>query len=321
MTSSEVTGIDRLVHVLARLGIRRNDWRVRPGLYSLGAAGPESPVFVSANYKLSFDALRESLAGIDAYILVLDTKGINVWCAAGKGNFSTSELVSRIEKTGLADVVTHRRVIVPQLSATAVCAHDVRARSGFKVDFGPVMAEDIPEFLRTGKATEEMRTVRFDLKDRAVLIPVEAKGALPVVAGAAAVAYVAGDSLGAAGIVGAAAAGLGAFPTLLPYLPGDAFSYKGFSLGAGVGLSAAAAALFANDGASLPMRLLRAVSYMLVLPPLTAFIALNFTGCSTYTSPSGVRREINTYVPIMAGMAGTGLLANVTYRILRSLKG
>lgn len=321
MTTSELTAKDHLVHVLARLGVKRNDWRLRPGLYRLGNAGPGSQVFVSANYKLSFDALREALAGIDAYILVLDTYGINVWCAAGKGNFSTDELVSRIEKTGLAEVVEHRRLIVPQLSATAVSAREVRERSGFKVTFGPVRAEDLGEFLKTGVATDEMRTVNFDLKDRAVLIPVEAKGVLPIAAGAAAIAHIAGDSIGAAGIMAASAAGLGAFPALLPYLPTEEFSIKGFTLGGIVGLGAAVAALTRQDGASIPVRLLRAASFLLVLPALTAFIGLNFTGCTTYTSPSGVRREIDTYVPVMAGMAGTGLLANIAYRVLRAVKG
>jgi hypothetical protein len=313
--------MDRAVHVLARLGVRRNEWRVRPGLYELGSPGPESPVFASANYRLSFDALRSALEGMDAYLLVLDTKGINVWCAAGKGNFSTAELVRRIQNTGLGDVVSHRTIVAPQLCATAVCARDVRQMSGFKIEFGPVRAEDIKEFMRTGEATEEMRTVRFDLKDRVVLIPVEAKGTLPFVAGGAAVAYVAGDPIASAGILAASAAGLGAFPSLLPELPGEEFSVKGFTLGALVGLGAAVAALLDRDSGSLPLRVVRAASYLLALPPLTAFIALNFTGCSTYTSPSGVRREINSYVPVMAAMGVSGLLANLAYRVLRALRG
>jgi len=321
VTTSTIKATDRVIHILARLGVRRNDWRVRPGLYRLGNAVEDSPVFVSANYKLSFDALRESLEGMDAYILAIDTKGINVWCAAGKGNFGTDEVVSKIKSTGLADVVSHRRVILPQLSATGVCAHEVRARSGFKATFGPVRAQDIKEFLKTGHATREMREVQFDLKDRAVLIPVEAKGALPVIGAAAAVAYVAGDSIGSAGIAAAGVAGLGGFTTLLPYLPGDEFSVKGFALGGLVGLGAAAAALATDDGSNLPLRMLRAASYMLALPPVTAFIALNFTGCSTYTSPTGVRKEIDTYVPVMAGMGATGLLANVAYRMIRRMKG
>ena len=83
----------------------------------MGSPSPDSPVLVSANYKLSFDVLRRSLAGIDAWILVLDTKGINVWCAAGKGTFGTEELLRRIAAVRLGEVVSHRRLVLPQLGA------------------------------------------------------------------------------------------------------------------------------------------------------------------------------------------------------------
>lgn len=312
---------DRLVHLLARLGVRRNEWRVRPGLYRVGEAGPDSPVFVSANYRLSFDALRGALEGRDAYILVLDTRGINVWCAAGKGTFGTEELVARIKKTGLSEVVSHRTVIAPQLCATGVAAHEVRKRSGFRVKFGPVRAEDIPAFLEKGKATPQMRCVRFDLKDRAVLVPVEVKAALPAVAGASTLAFIAGDGIGAAGIASASAAGLVGFPLLLPWLPGEDFSVKGFSLGALVGLGAAVAELAGDRGTARPLRILKAASYLLALPPVTAFLGLNFTGCTTFTSPSGVRREIERYIRPMAGMAAAGLLLNAAQRVARSAKG
>lgn len=320
MTTSNITGLDRLIHALARAGVRRNEWRVAPGLYRMGSAGPESPVFVSANYKLSFDALREALDGIECYILALDTKGINVWCAAGKGTFGTDELVYRIERTGLADVVEHRRLILPQLGATGVSAHEVRERSGFKVTFGPVRASDIREFLETGKATEEMRRVRFDLRDRAVLIPVEAKAAIPIAGGASALAYIAGDTVASAGIAAASVTGFAGVPALLPRLPGQDFSIKGFFLGGIVGLAAALAAL-RDDGSSLPTRLLRAASYALLLPPITAFTALNFTGCSTYTSPTGVRREIDKYIRPMAAMAASGFIMNVAHRLARAKRG
>ena len=77
-TTSTLTFADHRDHLLARFGFRRMGHLVRPGLYKLGNPTPESMVFVSANYTLSFDALRSSLAGYDAYILVIDTKGINV---------------------------------------------------------------------------------------------------------------------------------------------------------------------------------------------------------------------------------------------------
>jgi len=73
------------------------------------------PVLVTANFKMSFDRLRNALPGRDAWILVLDTKGVNVWCAAGKGTFGTSELVARITACGLNQIVSHREVVLPQL--------------------------------------------------------------------------------------------------------------------------------------------------------------------------------------------------------------
>ena len=72
-------------HALARWRVNRSGHRVAPGLYELGSPGPTSPVFVTANYTLSFDALRSALSDADAFILALDTHGVNVWCAAGEG--------------------------------------------------------------------------------------------------------------------------------------------------------------------------------------------------------------------------------------------
>ena len=162
-----------------RLGIYRARWsgwrmkfRVTPGLYAVGNPDSESPVFVTANYKMSFDKLRSELGGIDGWIMALDTKGINVWCSAGKGTFGTDEIVKRIEATGLDKVVAKKKLILPQLGAPGVSAHEVKERSGFKVRYGPVKARDIPAFLKAGnKATPEMRRVTFNMRERAVLIP------------------------------------------------------------------------------------------------------------------------------------------------------
>src|SRR3974390_1630602 len=137
-TTSTLSFNDRFDHFLARWGYRRAYHRVEPGLYSLGKPTPESPVFVTANYTMSFDALRSNLKGMDCYILVLDTKGINVWCAAGKGTFGTDELMNRIKVTGLENVVSHRKVILPQLGAAGVSAFSLKEWCGWSVEYGPV---------------------------------------------------------------------------------------------------------------------------------------------------------------------------------------
>jgi hypothetical protein len=230
-TGSSLTAANRWDHFLARIGYRRGEHRVEPGLYALGAPGAESPVFVTANYSLSFDALRCALVGMDAYILVLDTKGINVWCAAGKGTFGAQELVQRIQAAGLKDLVSHRRLILPQLGAPGVAAHEVKKWSGFSVEFGPVRAEDLPEYLKTRQATPAMRRVRFTLRDRLVLIPVELKTSLLLTLLAAVLLYFVGGWVASLAVLVAVLAGTVVFPLLLPWIPTPNFSTKGFVLG------------------------------------------------------------------------------------------
>ena len=310
-TTGTLTWADRWDHLLARWAVNRTGHRVEPGLYALGRPTVDAPVFVTANYTLSFDALREALAGVDGYLLVLDTKGINVWCAAGKGTFGTDELVHRIQATGLASIVRHRVLILPQLGAPGVAAHEVKVRSGFLVKYGPVRAADLPEYLRTGRATPEMRRVRFGLVDRLVLVPVELIHVLIPLAIAAAVLYFLAGPLAAAAASAAILAGVILFPILLPWIPTHDLTTKGFLLGGLVALPFGLAALLGGPSAAWWQRAGLALAYLLALPPVTAFLALNFTGSTTYTSRSGVRHEIYTYVPIMAWTFGLGMVLTV----------
>ena len=118
--------------IRVRWSIGRMNYKVKQGLYAVGNPDKKSNIFVSANFKLSFDLLRKALSGIDAWILVLDTKGINVWCAAGKGTFGTKELTYRIKAHELEKLVDHRTIIVPQLGAVGVSAHEVKSKTGFR---------------------------------------------------------------------------------------------------------------------------------------------------------------------------------------------
>jgi hypothetical protein len=307
--------------VLARWAVNRMGHRVEPDLYALGNPGKDAPVFVTANYSLSFDALRAALAGRDGYILVLDTEAINVWCAAGKGTFGTDELVERIEATGLRDVVSHRIVILPQLGAPGVAAHEVKKRSTFKVEYGPVRASDLPAYLEHHQATPEMRRVRFTLRDRLAVIPVEIVGGLLPMVIAAVVAFFLGGWASSLAVVAAILAGVVLFPILLPWLPPRDFSAKGFLLGALVALPFVLLSLTSNADAPGWLRVIKAITPLLVWSPVTAFLALNFTGSTTFTSRSGVQREIYAYVPVMAWMFGIGIVLMIGMPILRLVGG
>jgi hypothetical protein len=320
--SSSLAWTDRFGTFKARWGVGRMNYSIEPGLYALGSPEKDSPVLVTANYKMSFDRLREALPGRNAWILVLDTKGINVWCAAGKGTFGTAELVNRIESSGLGQTVSRRELILPQLSGPGVASHEVKRLSDFKVIYGPIKAIDIPRFLDSGlKATPEMRMKTFTIRERAVLIPMELvaalKAGLIVMAAFFLFSIIGRWGEGWASVLNhglffglaillAILAGAVLTPLLLQWLPGRAFSIKSLSLGALIAVIVLALRL---DGWFPWVGRLEMLAWLSLVLALSAYLAMNFTGASTYTSLSGVKKEMRWALPLQigAGVLGLGL--------------
>lgn len=317
--SSSLAWADRWGSVKARWGVGRMHYTIESGLYALGSPDGHSPVLVTANYKMSFDRLREALPGRQAWILVLNTEGINVWCAAGKETFGTEELVRRIASSGLEQIVSHRELILPQLAGPGVAAHQVKKLAGFKVIYGPIRATDLPSFLDSGlKANAEMRQKTFPIGERVVLIPVEFVSALKWTVLMLPVFFLLGGLGGPAGfwsnaldygvfavfaLLGALVAGSVLTPLLLPWLPGRAFSLKG--LGIGLITAFIFTAFRAGNLDGWPGRF-EIVGWFLMIPAFSAYLAMNFTGASTYTSLSGVKKEMKWAVPleIAGGVVG-----------------
>ena len=296
-----------------RLGIGRSRYRVEPGLHAFGTPDSRSPVLVTANYKLTFDSLRKELSGLDVWILVLDTHGINVWCAAGKGTFGTAELVRGIESSGLRGRITHHTLILPQLGAPGVAGHEVKKLTGFQVVYGPVRARDISRFLADGmKATPEMRRVSFGLKDRLALVPAELGGIAKYVFLFLAVsvawhlargtfAFRTVASLNVM-LIGAVLTGTLFVPALLPWIPFRSFALKGWLLGA---VWTVAAGMIYGVGAA------NFAGILLLLPAISAFLALNFTGATAFTSQTGVNKEIRLFARPIAVSAILGIVLMV----------
>lgn len=321
---------DRRGALKMRWGVGRDRYAVPPGLYGVGSPEPDSPVLVTANYKLTVDRLRAALAGLDAWVLILDTRGINVWCAAGKGTFGTEELLRRMEAVNLPLVVAHRKLIVPQLGAPGVAAHEVMKRSGFRVLYGPVRAEDLPGYLRAGgKATEAMRQVRFGFGDRVSLVSVElTQGLKPLawvlaavilLAAAASRPFTAGRAAELAlayglWVVAAYLAASLLTLALLPWLPGRAFSLKGFWIGLGL---SALCGLFFHAFPGLQANGWATAAWLVFLPAVSSFIAMNFTGSTPFTSLSGVHYEMRRAVPLQVLGAATALGLWITGVIVR----
>jgi len=308
---TELTFRDHLGACKARWGIGRMDYMVPPGLYAVGNPSADSPVVVTANYKMSYDIVRRTLAGRNCWLLVLETYGINVWCAAGKGTFGTGELVRRVASSRLAEVVSHCRLLLPILGAPGVSAHEVARRSGFTVQYATIRAADLPEFLDNGMTTTPaMRELTFAFHERLVLIPVELVQALPSAVVIIPCLYVLGFFMAGPGTgttvavayLGALVSGVVLGPLLLPWLPGWSFSVKG----AVVGLAWSTAWYLLAGGRGWGVA--ASVAAFLALPAVSAFYTLNFTGCSPYTSRTGVKREMRRALPAMGGaLAVSGL--------------
>jgi len=294
-----------------RWGIGRMNYKVDPGLYAVGSPDSSSPVLVSANYKLTFDTLRKELSELDCWLLILDTKGVNVWCAAGKGTFGTDELVKRISTTGLSEVVSHKKLILPQLGAVGVSAHEVTKQTGFSVIYGPVRAGDIKAFIDSGHmATKEMRRVKFTAWDRLVLTPLQlvqlARPALMVLGVLFLINLFAARPFGLSDFIisaGAVIVGVVITPLLLPIIPGRAFAWKGWLLGF---IWTVAFVWF--SGWLAPGNLLLGIGYLLVLPSLSSYIAMDYTGSSTYTSFSGVIKEMKLSLPFIICSSAVGIV-------------
>lgn len=317
-----LTRADHIGETRVRWGIGRYDYRVAPGLYAVGRPDERSPVLVTANFKLSFDKLRQELGGLDTFILVLETLGINVWCAAGKGTFGTEELCTRVEAVGLDRLVSHKRLILPQLGAPGVAAHRVKERTSFRVRYGPVEARDVRPFLERGRASEEMRQKRFPLSERAALVPMELVPALKialllfVVLGVVAAllapgSQTIGDRLGhsaamAITVLIAVIGGAVITPLLLPWIPGRAFATKGAQVGLLMGtplISSAVWGFTSHPG----WQWLDGLGLSIFGAAMASFIAMNFTGSSTYTSLSGVEKEMRWAVPLQLLASVLGL--------------
>lgn len=308
---------DRLGGILVRWDIGRNDYRVEPGLYAYGKPDRTSAVLVTANYKLTFDAVRKELAGLSVWLLVLDTHGINVWCAAGKGSFGTEELVRRIKLTALERTVSHREIILPQLGAPGVAAHLVTKETGFIVRYGPVRAADISAYLANGKIkTESMKEVHFNLGDRLAVAPVEIAHAWPflfaafIVSALVALPFDAGSRhrfiFSALSLIGGIAAGTVLFPALLPILPFRAFAVKGAILG--FLWTAGAALLSGLMSPALSFAPQELLPVLLLTVPTVSFLAMNFTGASTYTCQKGAELEVKIGLPLMLLSALAGVI-------------
>ncbi|BEP27850.1 mercury methylation corrinoid protein HgcA [Helicovermis profundi] len=275
---------------------------MKPGLYAIGSPSENDNLIVTCNYKLTFDIVRNSLEGINIWLLLLDTDGVNVWCAAGKGSFGSAELIYSLEKFNVERHINHKNIIVPQLGAPGIQSHLVKEITGFTIKYGPIHIKDLKNYINNGYKTDEnIRKVTFNLFDRLKVSTLELvigmKYFLIAMISLLILTFIIPSfnlsrslklinhyflTLITATIL---------FPALLPYLPFRMFYKRAFILGVLFNIIF----LVSYNSCSL-----FSIGNSIISVVLISYIGLNFTGSSTFTSLSGVKKEMNEAVPILS---------------------
>lgn len=121
---------------------------VEPKVYEIGAVTPQSPVFVTTNFSLTYFCVAGDVEAskVPAYILTVDTDGTSVLTAWAAGKFTPEKIAAALNESGIADKVAHRKVIIP--GGVAVLSGKLQELSGWEVLVGPRESAGIPAFLK-----------------------------------------------------------------------------------------------------------------------------------------------------------------------------
>jgi len=141
---------------------------IEPGIYKSGNPDSTSPIVVTSNYEYTYIKVMKDLKGLDAWVLCVDSNGINVWCAARGGNFGNRQLIEAVQATGIERLVNHKTLIVPQLAAGGISLPQLPNNFPFKIKYGPIWSKYLKRFLKEMPPfkPEEMRLAKFSIKKR-----------------------------------------------------------------------------------------------------------------------------------------------------------
>jgi demethylmenaquinone methyltransferase/2-methoxy-6-polyprenyl-1,4-benzoquinol methylase len=140
---------------------------VEPGLRIIGTPDRTAPVIVTANFHLTVRRVEKALADQDCYLLVVPTKGINVWCASAGGEMNTHSILATLKTSGIGECVDHRVLVLPQFSAPGIDMKLLKKRTGWIGKWGPAYAYDLPSFLNNGcTKTPQQCLAKFPLSFR-----------------------------------------------------------------------------------------------------------------------------------------------------------
>jgi acetyl-CoA decarbonylase/synthase complex subunit gamma len=122
------------------------------GIYPIGNPGPESPVFITTNFSLTYFIVNGEIenARYPAWLLIMDTEGLSVLTAWAAGKFVGDTIGAFIKKSGIEEKIKHRHVIIPGY-VSGIQGELEEALPDWRVVVGPREASRVPQFLREWK--------------------------------------------------------------------------------------------------------------------------------------------------------------------------
>ena len=139
-----------------------------PETIAIGSPDKSSPILVTCNFDYTVRHLKEYLKkeALDCFLLVVNTKGTNVWCAAAEGVFTTDIVLSHLKVYNVGELVNHKRLILPQLSVAGVKRKELKEH-GWEGIYGPVYFTDLKEFLNNGLTkNKDMQALEYGYWER-----------------------------------------------------------------------------------------------------------------------------------------------------------
>ena len=293
-----LTWVDYLKAVVCWLNAFKHTYAIEPGLYYTGKYyNRKTPLLVTSNYFLTVFLIIRRIRKFNIRLLIIDTDGINVWCSAGKGRFSDTEILRQVDryKPSLVKAGQRLLIILPKLGLAGVNLRTLR-KAGIKPVIGPIYAKDLPAYLMQPLFNDRVEDrVNFGLKSRlftwmpglmqylgyhfaAVLAlwGLELIWGLPV----------------PVGLIVLTAFLATAYPILFPWIPGNRFAIKGLWLAAFASL---VLILLGVLGVIAPENLIMAILFTFAT---SEFIGLSYTGNSAVSNYTRVRKETARFLPL-----------------------
>jgi len=149
---SDFAGENLFPLLLERLNIFTDPQRpmtVTEGIYEIGNPDENSPVLVTTNFALTYFIVSGEIEGsrVPTWLLIKDSEGLSVMTAWAAGKFAGDDVGVFVKKSGIADKVKTRELIIPGYAA-AIAGDVEEELPGWKITVGPREAAHIPAFLK-----------------------------------------------------------------------------------------------------------------------------------------------------------------------------